>query len=80
MNALRAGIDLLLAPPDPRGVIELVTSSPARNELQPMLEQAFVRTLALRQRMPDVVSPLRGHDWSDDVGQFNQTINSEAGQ
>ena len=80
MNALRAGVDLLLAPPDPRGVIELVTSSPVRDELQPMLEQALARTLALRRRMPNVVSPLRGHDWSDDVDHMNQTIKSEAGQ
>jgi beta-N-acetylhexosaminidase len=80
MNVLRAGVDVLLAPPDPRGVIELVTSSPARDELQPMLEQAFARTLALRQRMPNVVSPLRGHDWSDDVDHMNQTIKSETGQ
>jgi beta-N-acetylhexosaminidase len=80
MNVLRAGVDVLLAPPDPRGVIELVTRSPVRDELQPMLERALARSLALRGRIPSVVSPLREHDWSDDVGHINQKIKSEAGQ
>jgi beta-N-acetylhexosaminidase len=76
---LAAGVDVLLAPPDPAGTIALISRSPARDEIRSVLEQAVVRSLSLRKR----VSASRQFDsqqtdWSLEIQQLRSDIESGA--
>jgi len=74
---LAAGIDLLLAPPDPRGTITHIGRSVERNEIRSMLERAVNRSLALRRsvaRYPKPTTP--PPDWSAETQQLTLEIRS----
>lgn len=74
---LASGIDLLLAPPDPRGLITLIRQSVEQDKLRSMLERAVNRSLTLRRRVARYSQPTtQPPDWSAETQQLTLEIRS----
>ena len=64
---LGAGVDLLLAPPDPWGTMESIDTAGAGDELRASLEASATRTFALRRRLGAAAQRPDGTDWSEEI-------------